>query len=142
MPPRRFPLRLHLFAQAFESADVAGLAAFTLAVTPALAPTYAVTGTTVVASTAPAGLEAYASARSRLADAPAFRAAAPSLPARIEALGFIDPGQLLALGEQTGLSDGPLSDEARGDLRRVRAAAAVIEREETDTTAELCFEIP
>jgi hypothetical protein len=74
--------------------------------------------------------------------AQAFGAALPSLSGRVEALGFIDPGQLLALGEQTGLSDGPLSDEAREDPRRVRAAAAVIEREETDTTAELFFEIP
>lgn len=128
--------------QVFEPAEIAGLGAFTLAVTPALAPTYAVTADTVVASTAPAGLEAYASAPARLAGARAFRAALPSLPGRVEALGFIDPRQLLALGEQTGLSDGPLSDEAREDLRRVRAAAAVIEREETDTTAELFFEIP
>ena len=61
---------------------------------------------------------------------------------RVEALGLSTQASSLRLGEQTGLSDGPLSDEAREDPLRVRAAAVVIEREETDTTAELFFEIP
>ena len=58
----------------------------------------------------------------------------PRIPARIEALRFVDVRQLLALGEQTGLT--------AEVLRPVRAAAAVIEREKDDTTAELFFEIP
>ena len=62
----------------------------------------------------------------------------------MEALGFFDPRELLALGERTGL-DVPASPAARDDLRRLRAAAAVVERdarEPTDTTAELFLEIP
>ena len=46
----------------------------------------------------------------------------------------MDVRQLLALGEQTGLT--------AEVLRPVRAAAAVTEREKDDTTAELFFEIP
>ena len=65
---------------------------------------------------------------------PAFRAAIPSIPTGIESLGFFDVRQLLALGEQTGLT--------AEDLRPVRAASAVIQREEDDTTAEFFFEIP
>ena len=56
------------------------------------------------------------------------------VPPRIESLGFFDVRQLLTLGEQTGLT--------AEDLRPVRAASAVIQREEDDTTAELFFEIP
>jgi hypothetical protein len=70
----------------------------------------------------------------RLRAAGGFRSAMRRIPARIEALGFVDVRQLLALGEQTGLT--------AEVLRPVRAAAAVIEREKDDTTAELFFEIP
>ncbi len=126
----------------FEPAAIAGTQAFTLAATPAFAPTYAVTGNTLVASTAPAGLEAFATARRRLPGAASFRAAVPTLPSQAESVGFIDPRQLLALAQQSGLGDGPLSSEARDDLRRVRAAGAVIQRERNDTTAELIFDIP
>jgi hypothetical protein len=63
-----------------------------------------------------------------------FRTAVPRIPAKIESLGFVDVRQLLVLGEQTGLT--------ADVLRPVRAAAAVIEREKDDTTAELSFEIP
>jgi hypothetical protein len=53
---------------------------------------------------------------------------------KIESLGFVGVRQLLVLGEQTG----PTADV----LRPVSAAAAVIEHEKDDTTAELSFEIP
>jgi hypothetical protein len=55
-------------------------------------------------------------------------------PDQSESLGFLDVRQLLAPGEQTGLT--------ADALRPVRAAAAVIEREGDDTNAELFFEIP
>jgi hypothetical protein len=51
----------------------------------------------------------------------------------IESLGFVGVRQLLVLGEQTGLT---------ADVLRPVRAAAVIEREKDDTTAELSFEIP
>jgi hypothetical protein len=47
---------------------------------------------------------------------------------------LVDVRQLLALGEQTVLT--------ADVLRPVRAAAAVIEREGDDTTAELFLQIP
>ena len=45
----------------------------------------------------------------------------------MEALGFFDPRQLLALGERTGLQ-ALGSPAVRDDLRRIRAAGAVVER--------------
>ena len=60
-----------------------------------------------------------------------FYSAMPRIPARIEALGFVDVRQLLVLGELTAwTADVP---------RPVRVAAAVIEREKDDTTAEPSF---
>ena len=118
----------------FEARSIAGADAYTLDIADGFAPTYAVTGGTVVASTSPAGLEAHRGRTPRLRAARGFRAAINRIPARIESLGFVDVRQLLALGEQTGLT--------AEVLRPVRAAAAVIEREKDDTTAELFFEIP
>jgi hypothetical protein len=119
---------------AFETRSIAGADAFTLDIADGFAPTYAVSGSTVVASTSPAGLERFRGRTPRLRAARGFRTAMPRIPARIESLGFVDVRQLLVLGEQTGLT--------AEVLRPVRAAAAVIEREKDDTTAELFFEIP
>jgi len=118
----------------FQAVTLAGADAFTLDVADGFAPTYAVTGDTVVVSTSPAGLEHARARTPRLRAARGFRAAVPRIPPKIESLGFVDVRQLLVLGEQTGLT--------ADVLRPVRAAAAVIEREKDDTTAELSFEIP
>jgi hypothetical protein len=119
----------------FEARRVAGTDAYSLPVSDGFAPTYAVAGDTVVVATAPAGVEAFLTPGGpRLAETPAFRSAIPSVRPTTESLGFFDVRQLLALGEQTGLT--------AEDLRPVHAASAVIQREEDDTTAELFFEIP
>ena len=63
---------------------------------------------------------------------------------KVEALGFLDSRQLLALGERTGLR-ALSSPAARDDLGRIRAAGAVVKEDATqptDTTAELFLEIP
>jgi hypothetical protein len=120
--------------RSFDARSIGGADAFTLRVSDTFSPTYAVKGDTVLASTSPDGLGAYLGRRPRLRSARGFRAAVPRLPAQIESLGFVDVRQLLALGEQTGLT--------AEVLRPVRAAAAVTEREKDDTTAELSFEIP
>ncbi len=120
---------------AFDSKKVAGVDAFTLRVSDGFQPTYAISGDTVVAATDPRAVGAFLTrGGARLTATPAFRAAIPSIPTGIESLGFFDVRQLLTLGEQTGLT--------AEDLRPVRAASAVIQREEDDTTAELFFEIP
>ena len=120
---------------AFDSKEVAGVDAFTLRVSDGFQPTYAISGDTVVAATDPRAVGAFLSrGGARLTATAAFRSAIPSIPTGIESLGFFDVRQLLALGEQTGLT--------AEDLRPVRAASAVIQREEDDTTAELFFEIP
>jgi hypothetical protein len=119
---------------AFQSRSIAGADAFSLDIAAGFAPTYAVTGDTVVVSTSAAGLERFSARTSRLRAARGFRAAVPRIPATVESLGFVDVRQLLVLGEQTGLT--------ADVLRPVSAAAAVSEREKDDTTAEPSFEIP
>jgi hypothetical protein len=120
---------------AFDSKEVAGVDAFTLRVSEAFQPTYAISGDTVVAATDPRAVAAFLTrGGARLTASPAFRSTLAAVPPQTESLGFFDVRQLLALGEQTGLT--------AEDLRPVRAASAVIQREEDDTTAEFFFEIP
>jgi hypothetical protein len=116
--------------------------AFSLAVTPQLEPSYAMVGNVVIASTHASGLGQRTLARRGLAQELALRAVADEADGRIEALAFADLRQLLALGERTGLTLGPGFPATRDDLRQVRAAGAVVRREESDSTAELFLEIP
>ena len=107
-----------------------------------LAPTYALSPDGLVLSTAPAGL---APPAGTIAAAPAFRATIGEVPEEAEALLFVDLRQLLALGEQTGLTAIPGLGTARDDLARVRAAGLTVAQDparKTDTTAELFLEIP
>jgi hypothetical protein len=118
------------------------LEGFTLRVTPELAPSYAVSGEGLVISTSPAGLEP---PRGTLAAAPGFEAAIGSVPDQAESLVFLDLRQLLALGEQTGLTAIPGFSTARDDLARVRAVGAVVTPDPahpSDSTAELFLQIP
>ena len=93
-------------------------------------------------STAPAGLLPPAGT---IAAAPAFRTTIGDVPEEVESLLFLDLRQLLALGEQTGLTAIPGLGTARDDLARVRAAGLTVAQDparKTDTTAELFLEIP
>jgi len=128
----------------FSQREVAGAPAFSLTATPRLQPTYAVSGGTLVASTDPSGLRQLGAARTGLDQDSTFEQVFPDEDARVEALGFVDPRQLLALGERTGLQ-GLGSPALRDDLRRIHKAAAVVREDAghpSDTTAELFLEIP
>jgi hypothetical protein len=128
-------------APAFRPETIAGLPAFTLRVTPELAPTYAVADGRLVVSTAPAGL---LPPSGTLAASNAFTSTIGRVPDKADSLILIDLRQLLALGEQTGLTAISGFATARDDLRRVRAAGAVVTEDPahpSDTTAELFLEI-
>jgi hypothetical protein len=139
------PVSEQLGAGPFEQRELRGADAFTLRVTPVLEPSYAVAKGVVVASTAESGLEQLGPARS---PATASSLVEDLLPGgedeKVEALVFLDPRQLLTLGERTGLS-ALSSPAARDDLGRMGKAGAVVKEDDdepTDTTAELFLETP
>ena len=138
------PVSERLGGGPFAQRELRGADAFTLQVTPELEPSYAVSKGAVVASTAGSGLEQLGPARSPVTGAPVAGGLMPEEGEKVEALGFLDPRQLLALGERTGLR-ALSSPAARDDLGRIRAAGAVVKEDAnqpTDTTAELFLEIP
>jgi len=98
-----------------------------------------------VATTAQPGLGQARVAARGVAQAPALRAVLEGTEGAVQALGFLDLRQLIALGERTGLATGPGFRTVRGDLGPVRAAAAVATQDQhdpTDTNAELFLQIP
>ena len=128
----------------FQQRELRGADTFTLSATPELEPSYAVTKTAVVLSTAASGLEQLRPARSPATGASVLENLLPEEGDEVEALGFLDPRQLLALGERTGLP-ALSSPAARDDLGRIRAAGLVVKEDAnqpTDTTAELFLQIP
>ena len=138
------PVSERLGGGPFAQRELRGADAFTLDVTPELEPSYAVSKGAVVASTASSGLEQLGPARSPVTGAPVLEDLVPEEGEQVEALGFLDSRQLLALGERTGLR-ALSSPAARDDLGRIRAVGAVVKEDAnqpTDTTAELFLEIP
>jgi hypothetical protein len=119
--------------------------AFSLPVTPALQPSYAVDGDTLVASTAQPGLDQRRVAARGIAQTPALRTVRGDGPESVQALGYLDLRQLIGLGERTGLATGSGFQALRGDLGPVLSAAGVATQDPnhpTDTDAELYLQIP
>jgi hypothetical protein len=138
------PVSQRLGAGPFGVKELDGTDVFSLRVTPELEPSYAVSKDAVVASTAGSGMDQLRPARSPATDAPVLEELMPGEGEKVEALGFLDPRKLLALGERTGLRAFS-SPAARDDLGRIRAVGAVVSEDAnqpTDTTAELFLEIP
>jgi hypothetical protein len=129
-------------APTFGAAEVAGVTAATANLAPGLQLSYAAWDGLLVVSTALEGIAAIREEEG-LTDTEGFEAVLSDTPAVISALVFLDLNQLLTLGEQAGLAEDPRYLAVRDDLQKLRAAVAVVSREEANfTTAELTFQIP
>ncbi len=148
MLARLQPALIHLIgaqelgqAPTFGSAEVAGVTAATAQLAPGLELSYAAFDGRLVVSTALEGIAAVRRADG-LSGSEGFDAVLDDRPSELSALVFLDLNQLLTLGEQAGLAEDPRYLAVRDDLQKLRAAGAVVSREEDFTTAELTFQIP
>jgi hypothetical protein len=128
-------------APTFGAADVAGVTAATARLAPGLELSYAAFDDRLVVSTALQGIAAVRRGDG-LPGEEGFDAVLSDRPDALSALLFLDLNQLLTLGEQAGLAEDPRYLAVRDDLQKLRAAGAVVSREEEFTTAELTFQIP
>jgi hypothetical protein len=128
-------------APSFGAAEVGGVTAATAQLAPGLELSYAAWDDRLVVSTSLDGIAA-ARRADGLPGTDAFEAVLGDRPSEPSALLFLDLNQLLALGEQAGLAEDPRYLAVRDDLQKLRAAGAVLSREEKFTTAELTFQIP
>jgi hypothetical protein len=125
----------------FGSAEVRGITAATVQLAPGLELSYAAWDDRLVVSTSLAGIAQVRRAEG-LPGSDTFDSVLGNRPSESSALVFLDLNQLLTLGEQAGLAEDPRYLAIRDDLQKLRAAGAVLSREENFTTAELTFQIP
>jgi hypothetical protein len=128
-------------APTFGAADVEGVTAATALLAPGLELSYAAWDDRLVVSTALSGIASVRKAKG-LPGTDGFDAVLDDRPDQLSALVFVDLNQLLTLGEQAGLAEDPGYLAIRDDLQKLRAAGAVLSREDEFTTAELTFQIP
>lgn len=127
-----------------EERDLAGgLTASVVPLSPGVELAAAVADDHLLVSTDPAALvRARGEARRQLREADRFEAVVGDLPEKAEAIAFADLAQLLTLGEQVGLTPARAAGAVTNELRRIRALGATAQREGSDTTAEIFFQIP
>jgi hypothetical protein len=111
----------------FETIQVAGVQAQTLAVSSALNLTYATYGDRLVIATDSLGIEQARSIDEGLDTAPAFEQATEGMPNSVSLLAYFDLVGLLSLGEQVGLATDPTYTTYAPDLRSLTAAALSVD---------------
>ncbi len=127
----------------FEERDLGGgLDGYALTLAGGGELVYAVSGDRVIVSNADAGVRRTVDGGSSVRDAEDFQTTVPGLPDAAEAIAFIVPSQLLALGDQVGLDAGTAYRSVRDEFRKVRAVGATVRRQGNDTIAELNFLFP
>lgn len=126
----------------FADVRLGGAQARTLSGAAATGLSWALDGKTLIFSTAPSGIASAMQRGGRLTDSRAYRAVNGNLPNPITSLVFLDPNQLLRVGEQTGLGPADALQEIRDDLARVRAVGAHGAGAGDVSTVELSLWIP
>ena len=111
----------------FDTIQVAGVQAQSLAVSPALNLTYATYGGRFVIATDPLGIEQARSIDDGLDSAPAFEQATEDMPESVSLLAYFDLVGLISLGEQVGLATDPTYTTYAPDLRSLTAAALSVD---------------
>ncbi len=111
----------------FETIQVAGVQAQSLAVSPAITLTYATYGDRLVIATDSLGIEQARSTEDGLDQSAAFQQATSGMPESVSLLSYLDLVGLLSLGEQVGLAVDPTYTTYAPDLRSLTAAALSVD---------------
>ncbi|HET6831819.1 MAG TPA: DUF3352 domain-containing protein, partial [Solirubrobacterales bacterium] len=123
-------------AATFETIQLAGVQARTLAVSDAVDLTYAAWDDRLVIATDSLGIEQARSLDGGLDESERFRDLTAGLPDEVSLIAYLDLAGLLALGEQAGLAVDPAYTTYAADLRALSAAALTVvggeERIDTD----------
>ncbi|MGH2967216.1 MAG: DUF3352 domain-containing protein [Solirubrobacterales bacterium] len=113
-------------AAAFKKRRIGDATAYSLRVSPTVEVTYALVDSTLVVATDPAGVRAVTGDESSLDDADPFKAATAGLPSDVSALGYLNLGGLISLGEQAGLAANPAYQTFAPELRRLQALGVAV----------------
>ena len=111
----------------FETIQVAGVQAESLAVSPALDLTYATYDDRLVIATDSLGIESARSIDDGLDSAAPFQQATEEMPDSVSLLAYFNLVGLLSLGEQVGLAVDPTYTTYAPDLRSLTSAALSVD---------------
>jgi hypothetical protein len=128
-------------APTFQDRDVGGVDAFQLRLAPTIEIDYAVFDGKLVLATSLEAIRRVKQHDSSLEDDPAFKSVLSGRPSTVTSLVFLDFGQLLALGERTGLGQDPAYLAVRDDLQRLRAVGVATTAKTNETTAEITISV-
>jgi len=124
-------------APTFQDRNVGGVDAFQLRLSPTVELDYAVFDGKLVIATSLEGIRRIKDHKGSLEEDATYQSVLGDRPSTVTSLVFLDFGQLLALGERTGLSQDPAYLAVRGDLSRVRAVGMATTAGKNETTAEI-----
>lgn len=125
----------------FTDRQIDGVTAHELSLGTGVRLDYALFHGLLVISTSPEGIGAVAGHARSLTAEPAYRAALGDAPSQVTSLVFLNLSKLLDLAERTGLLRGARFQALSPDIRRIGAVGLDSTRGETDSSAELTFEI-
>lgn len=129
-------------APTFDQVTVGGVEAFQLRAGGGLELDYAVFDGHAVLSTNLSGIAAVKLAGRRLTESAVYQGVLGERPKRVGSLLFLDFRQLLALGEQTGLTGNRAYQQVRRDLSRVRTVGGTTSGDADQFTLQIELEIP
>ena len=126
----------------FNERTVDGITVDQLALTGGLELDYGVFRGLVVISTSLSGVTAVAQRSQTLAQDPGFRFALGARPSRLTSMVYLDFGRLLALGQQTGLTNSARYKALAGDLHKITSIGLSSTRGPGESSARLAIRIP
>lgn len=112
---------------AFKKRRIADVTAYSLRVSPTVDLTYALVDSTLVVATDPSGIRAVAADEPRLSNADPFKAATAGLPGDVSALGYVNLGELITLGQRAGLAANPAYETFAPELARLQALGIAVQ---------------
>ena len=125
----------------FNDRQVGGVTAHQLALANGFQLDYAVVNGLVVISTSLQGIAAVVQRTHALGSAPAFQSVLGARPPQVSSLVYLDIGQLLTLGEQTGLTSSASFSLLQGDADKVQAVGLTSTHAQDQSTSVLTVRI-
>jgi hypothetical protein len=124
-------------APIFEGADIAGVQARSLRISPTVNLTYAIFDEKLVVATDPAGVEQVKEGESSLADSDLYEGATEDFADELAALIYFNLGDLIALAERQGLAEDTAYALFAEEVRKLQALGLEVEPEDDALAARL-----
>ncbi len=125
----------------FETIQIAGLQAQSLAISPAVNLTYAIWDDLLMIATDSLAIEQARSLDGGLDESEKYRAVTEGFPDSVSMIAYLDLTGLLNLGEQAGLATDPTYTTYAPDLRSLTAAALAVDGGEERLDTDLRIEV-